>query len=94
LATVDTKLVEEISSELLLVKAENIQLLELIVAKDTVIQKLDKKLNAQETKIRASKLNNKRLFKENKELEEKFALVQDYLNEPVVKDIMREIKQK
>lgn len=68
MATAETELVEEISKDLLLVKAENIQLLELIVAKDSLIQKLVKNLNSRKTRIRALRLINKKLFNENKEL--------------------------
>jgi len=71
LATVETELVEEISSELLLVKAENIQLLELIAAKDSVIQKQVKEIDSQKIRIRALRLINRTLFNENKELMEK-----------------------
>lgn len=71
MATVETELVEEISSELLLVKAENIQLLELIAAKDSVIQKQVKEIDSQKIRIRALRLINRTLFNENKELMEK-----------------------
>ena len=71
MSTAETELVEEISSELLLVKAENIQLLELIAAKDIVIQKLVKNHNSKQTRIRAQRLLNKKLVAENKQLLEK-----------------------
>ena len=71
MSTAETELVEEISSELLLAKAENIQLLELIAAKDTVIQKLVKNHNSKQTRIRAQRLLNKKLVAENKQLLEK-----------------------
>jgi len=71
LATVDTELVEEISSSLLLAKAEIIQLREVIVAKDSMIQKLTQELNGKQTRIRALRLINRNLFNENKELMEK-----------------------
>lgn len=71
MATADTELVEEISSELLLVKAENIQLREVIVAKDSVIRKLTQGSNSKQTRIRAQRLINKKLAAENKDLLEK-----------------------
>jgi len=71
LATADTELVEEISSELLLAKAEIIQLREVIVAKDSMIQKLTQELNGKQTRIRAQRLINIKLVNEKKELTEK-----------------------
>ena len=71
MATVNTELVEEISSSLLLAKAEIIQLREVIVAKDSMIQKLTQELNGKQTRIRALRLINRNLFNENKELTEK-----------------------
>ena len=71
MATAETELVEEISSELLLVKAENIQLREVIVAKDTVIHTLTQESNNKQTRIRALRLINRKVFNENKELQEK-----------------------
>jgi len=71
LATVETELVEEISSELLLAKAEIIQLREVIVAKDTVIRKLTQRSNSKQTRIRAQRLININLVNEKKELTEK-----------------------
>ena len=71
MATVDTELVEEISSSLLLAKAEIIQLREVIVAKDSMIQKLTQELNGKQTRIRAQRLININLVNEKKELTEK-----------------------
>ena len=71
MATVDTELVEEISSSLLLAKAEIIQLREVIVAKDTVIRKLTQRSNSKQTRIRAQRLININLVNEKKELTEK-----------------------
>ena len=71
MATVETELVEEISSELLLAKAEIIQLREVIVAKDTVIRKLTQRSNSKQTRIRAQRLININLVNEKKELTEK-----------------------
>ena len=71
MATVETELVEEISKELLLVKAENIQLQEIIVANDFAIHKLTEESNKQKLRIHAQRLINKKLLNEIKVLQEK-----------------------
>ncbi|MCE7743852.1 MAG: hypothetical protein GPJ52_01830 [Candidatus Heimdallarchaeota archaeon] len=71
MSTVDTELVEEISSELLLVKAENTHLRQVIDTKDIMIHTLTQESNNKQTRIRALRLINRKLFDENKESQEK-----------------------
>ena len=71
MATVETELVEEISSELLLAKAENTHLRQIIDGKDAVIDQLVQAINSKQTRIRAQRLINRKLFDENKESQEK-----------------------